>query len=243
MNIIKLDAIPSTNSFLKEMSANQLLEDFTVVVAENQTEGKGQRGNEWKVESAKSLTFSLLIKNFSVIKFNPFILNILTPVSVFQVLSSYNFRNLKIKWPNDILAENKKIGGILIENIFKSQDKIDVIIGIGLNVNQTKFENLPNASSLKLLLNKDFNKVELLHQIVLQIENNYQKLLSFGEEYFWSFYNENLYRKNVPSVFEKIDKSRFQGIIQKVSSDGKLVVQLEDDSFQSFDLKEISLLY
>lgn len=243
MNIIKLDAIPSTNSFLKEMCANQLLENFTVVVAENQTEGKGQRGNVWNTESSKNLTFSVLIKNFSVAKFNPFILNIITPVSVFQVLNSYDLRKLKIKWPNDILAENKKIGGILIENIFKSQDEIDVIIGIGLNVNQTKFENLPNASSLILLLGKDLNKDKLLHQIVLQIENNYQKLRQFGEEFFWNFYNEKLFRKDVPSVFEKNDSSRFQGIIQNVSAEGKLVIQLEDDSFQSFDLKEISLLY
>ncbi len=243
MNIIKLDAIPSTNSFLKEMSAIQSLENFTVVVTENQTEGKGQRGNVWNSESAKNLTFSLLVKNFSVTKFNPLILNILTPVSVFQVLNSYDLRNLKIKWPNDILAENKKIGGILVENIFKNQNEIDVIIGIGLNVNQSKFENLPNASSLNLLLNKNFNKEELLHQIVLKIEENYKKLIESGEDYFWSFYNENLFRKNVPSVFEKIDKSRFQGIILNISKDGKLVVQLEDDSFQSFDLKEISLLY
>lgn len=243
MNIIKLDAIPSTNSFLKEMSANQLLENFTVVVAENQTEGKGQRGNVWNVESSKNLTFSVLIKKFHVSEFNPFVLNVLTPVSVFQVLSTYNLRNLKIKWPNDILAENKKIGGILIENIFKNQNEIDVIIGIGLNVNQSKFENLPNASSLNLLLNKNFNKEELLHQIVLKIEENYKKLIQSGEDYFWSFYNENLFRKNVPSVFEKNNKSRFQGIIKNVSKEGKLIIQLEDDSIQAFEVKEISLLY
>lgn len=243
MNIIKLDAIPSTNSFLKEMCANQLLENFTVVVAENQTEGKGQRGNVWNTESSKNLTFSVLIKNFSATKFNPFILNIITPVSVFQVLNSYDLRKLKIKWPNDILAENKKIGGILIENIFKSQDEIDAIIGIGLNVNQTEFENLPNASSLNLLLGRDLNKDKLLHQIVMQLENNYQKLRQFGEKFFWNFYNEKLFRKDVPSVFEKNDSSRFQGIIQNVSTEGKLVIQLENDSFQSFDLKEISLLY
>jgi len=245
MNIIKLNAIPSTNTFLKDLSATKKVENFTTVVAENQTKGKGQRGNVWMVEEGKNLTFSTLINDFSIQKFNPFVLNILVPVSIVQVLEKYDLHNLKIKWPNDILAENKKIGGILIENTFKQIDKIEVIIGIGLNVNQTSFDDLPKASSILLLSGQFKNKEELLEKIVQQIEVNYNQLVDGlkTEKYFWEVYHQYLFRKDIPSVFQDVTQKKFQGIISKVTTEGKLEVLLEDDSFQQFDIKEVTLLY
>ena len=245
MHIIKLNAIPSTNTFLKELSATKKLVNFTTVVAENQTNGKGQRGNIWMVETGKNLTFSTLIADFSISQFSPFLLNIIVPVSIIQVLEKYDVNNLKVKWPNDILAENKKIGGVLIENSFKGIDKIESIIGIGLNANQTNFENLPKASSILLATGQYKNREELLEKIVSQIELNYQDLQSGTkqESFFWNFYHQNLFRKDIPSVFEKPNGEKFQGIIKRVSKEGKLEVLLENDSLQDFDIKEVSLLY
>lgn len=245
MHIIKLNAIPSTNTFLKELSGTKKLENFTTVVAENQTNGKGQRGNIWVVESGKNLTFSTLISDFVVSKFSPFILNILVPVSIIQVLEKYEVRNLKIKWPNDILAENKKIGGILIENTFKNINKLESIIGIGLNVNQTNFENLPKASSLLLETGQLNEKDELLKQIIFQIESNYNNLLSGEkqESFFWNFYFQKLFRRDIPSVFQNQNNEKFQGIIKNVSKEGKLVVMLESDTVKEFDIKEVTLLF
>lgn len=245
MNIIKLNAIPSTNTFLKELSATENLENFTTVVTEFQTKGKGQRGNIWHVEEGKNLTFSTLIKDFSLLKFNPFLLNILVSVSIVQVLEKYDLRNLKIKWPNDILAENKKIGGILIENTFKKTNFIEAVIGIGLNVNQSDFDNLPKASSIFLLSGQFKNKEELLEKIILQLKNNYQSLLDGlnNEDFFWDIYHQFLFRKDIPSVFQDVMGLKFQGIITKVNEEGKLEVLLEDDSIQSFEVKEVALLY
>lgn len=245
MHIIKLNAIPSTNTFLKELSVTNKLDDFTTVVAENQTNGKGQRGNFWFVETGKNLTFSTLIKDFLVSQFSPFLLNVFVSISIIQALEKYNLSNLKIKWPNDILAGNKKIGGILIENTFKKIDEIESVIGIGININQSNFDNLPRASSILLETGQLRDKEELLEKIVLQIEANYKALQS-GEKqevYFWNFYHQYLFRKDIPSVFEDLKGNKFQGIIKKVTKEGRLHVKLENDCETTFDIKQLSLLY
>lgn len=151
MNIIKLSAINSTNDYLKKLSAGQYLENFTVVVAEHQTAGKGQMGAKWSVVPGKNLTFSVLIKDLLLEINEIFNLNAAVAISITETLESFNIPDICIKWPNDILAGNKKIGGVLIENSIKNNGEIFSIVGIGLNINQLDFENLPKASSLAVV--------------------------------------------------------------------------------------------
>lgn len=243
MNIIKLNAIPSTNIFLKELAQQNSIENFTVVSAEYQTNGKGQRGNIWNVEEGKNLTFSVFVNDFDVEKYNVFVLNCLVAVSIVEVLNEYDLYHLKIKWPNDILSESKKIAGILIENLFKNSKQIEIIIGIGLNVNQENFEDLPKASSLYKLIGKKVDKEALLLKLVHQLKNNFDLLYKSGEETFWEIYHEYLFRKDIPSVFIDNLENQFQAIIKHVSRDGKLILELESEEIRSYDIKEIKLLY
>ena len=242
MLIIKLDAIDSTNSYLRELLQKKKLETFTVVSAKSQTNGKGQMGSTWTTESDKNLIISILINN-SVENINQiFDLNIIVALSVIAVLNSENIPNLSIKWPNDIMSENKKIGGILIENIIKENGVINSIIGIGLNVNQTHFENLPKASSLKNSMQMDFDIDLLIEKIVVQLKDNLKNLDNF-KQIFWNDYNNLLFKKDVPTVFQDANKNNFMGIIQNVNTDGTLKLLLENDKIQSFKIKEISMLY
>jgi BirA family transcriptional regulator, biotin operon repressor / biotin---[acetyl-CoA-carboxylase] ligase len=243
MRIIKLDAIDSTNRFLKALSAQESCENFTVVSAESQIEGKGQRGSGWASEAGKNLTFSILYNLKSEGINSLFTLNIIVALSVVEALKSISNLNFVIKWPNDILAENKKIGGILIENTFKNSNEVQSIIGIGLNVNQSQFENLPQASSLYLLENKFFDRETLLISIVNQLELNLKQLPILGEDHFWNIYHQILFKREVVSTFESVSGKRFVGKIQKVTKDGKLEVLLEDDSVVLFDVKEVKMLY
>ena len=149
MKLIKLDAIDSTNEFLKGLSKKQELENFTVVSAEKQTKGKGQMGAIWASDASKNLIMSVLVKDFLSGIDQLFNLNIVVSLAVIEVLESLNIPNLSIKWPNDIMSYNKKIGGILIENSIKSDGTIISIVGLGLNVNQIDFENLPKAQFVK----------------------------------------------------------------------------------------------
>lgn len=243
MRIIKLDAIDSTNHFLKALSAQERCENFTIVSTESQTAGKGQRGSSWTSEAGKNLTFSVLYNQNSEGITSLFTLNIIVALSVVEALKTVSDLNFVIKWPNDILSESKKIGGILIENTFKNSTEIQSIIGIGLNVNQSQFENLPQASSLYLLENKIFDKDLLLISIVNQLKINLSQLPILGETHFWNAYHQILFKKDIVSTFESISGNRFVGKIQEVTQDGKLVVLLEDDAVQFFDVKEVKMLY
>ena len=243
MNVIKLNATPSTNDFLKNLYSTQSVENFTVVVTENQTNGKGQRGNVWKTESGKNLTFSVLIKKDSSSESSVFDLNVAISVSIIQALESFEIPELNIKWPNDILSDGKKIAGILIENTFSSNQSVSSIIGIGLNVNQTDFENLPKASSLKNITQKEFDKEEIMLEITRKIKENYE-FISLGKtDFLWERYHNYLFRKEIPSVFEYPNGVKFMGIIKQVLQNGKIQILLEDDSLKEFDLKEITLIY
>ncbi|MEY4037832.1 MAG: hypothetical protein RIR67_142, partial [Bacteroidota bacterium] len=175
MKLIKLDAIDSTNEFLKGLSNKEDLENFTVVTAENQTKGKGQMGAVWNSEVGKNLIMSVLVKDFLSEINEIFNLNIAVATAVITALKKQNIPNLSIKWPNDILSANKKIGGILIENSIKSDGTILSIVGLGLNVNQTNFEGLPKASSLAVVMEHELNKEELLSAIVTQLEANVEE--------------------------------------------------------------------
>lgn len=243
MNIIKLDAINSTNDHLKAMLQQQFVSNFTVIVAENQIKGRGQMGAKWNVESGKSLTFSVLVKDLLVQINDIFHLNVAVALSVVEALSFFEIKNLAIKWPNDILAEGKKIGGILIENSIKSNGEIFSIVGIGLNINQKKFTNLPKATSLYNLTNTEFDKDLILTGILKQLKINCAKIINNDSNAIWDTYHHFLFKKGIPMPFEDSDGKKFMGIIQNVNNFGMLNLLLEDDTVQMFDIKQIKMLY
>lgn len=243
MNIIKLDAINSTNDYLKTLLQRQFVENFTIVSAENQTNGRGQMGSEWSVEGGKNLTFSVLVKDLLLEINHIFHLNVAVAISVIDALSFLEIKDLSIKWPNDILAEGKKIGGILIENSIKSDGEIYSIVGIGLNVNQKNFENLPKASSLMVLKNQEFDKNEILVSILSNLGRNISLIMNKNTDPIWEKYHSFLYKKGIPMPFENVQNEKFMGIIQGVNQYGKLQLKLEDDSIKTFEIKELKMLY
>ncbi len=242
MKLIKLDAIDSTNDFLKSLSSQDELENFTVVTAENQTKGKGQMGAKWSSETGKNLIMSVLVKDFLFDNEQVFNLSIVVSLAVLDALKSLNIPDLCIKWPNDIMSYNKKIGGILIENTLKSDGRIVSVVGIGINVNQTNYEDLPRGSSLAVISRKTFDKENLAILIAEKIEEK-TELWTTSSSLFWIDYFNSLFKKGVPMPFKNLEDKNFMGIIQGVSLNGKLQVLLEDDSVSEFEIKEIQMLY
>ena len=243
MQIIKLNATDSTNLYLKELMNIKSLEDYTVVVAEKQTLGRGQMGTRWESKPYKNLTFSILRKIDSEKVTNPFILNICVSLAVYTLLNKLQLPDLKVKWPNDILSGNFKICGILIENIISGNRMVASVIGIGINVNQITFNNLPKVSSLKLLTGKTFNLDQLLEEFQSVLKHTFLELDEKGAVEMQKKYENVLFRKDKPSTFKDNDGNLFMGFIQGVSNEGRLVVTIEDDIKKEFDLKAISLLY
>jgi len=242
LQIIKLSAIDSTNDYLKQLSREKVLDNFTVVVAKEQTKGRGQMGSKWVSEVGKNLTFSVLVKNVMIANEKIFDWNIVVALAVLEVLEMHEIENVSIKWPNDIMAVSKKVGGILIENVLKSGESFDSVVGIGLNLNQTNFEHLPKATSLKSLTNKDYDIFQIAEEIAKKIEEKFLKLDELMPV-FWNKYHEKLFKKDKPLAFEDSNSKRFMGIIKGVTHDGKLQVMLEDDSITFFNIKEIQMLF
>ncbi|UUF12350.1 MULTISPECIES: biotin--[acetyl-CoA-carboxylase] ligase [Flavobacterium] len=242
MKLIKLDAIDSTNDFLKSLSSQDELENFTVVTAENQTKGKGQMGAKWSSETGKNLIMSVLVKDFLFDNEQVFNLSIVVSLAVLDALKSLNIPDLCIKWPNDIMSYNKKIGGILIENTLKSDGRIVSVVGIGINVNQTNYKDLPRGSSLAVISGKTFDKENLAILITEKIQEKIELWVT-SSSLFWIDYFNSLFKKGVPMPFKNLQDKNFMGIIQGVSPIGKLQVLLEDDSVSEFEIKEIQMLY
>ena len=241
MHLIKLDATRSTNEFLKDLWQNNQAKNSTVVWASDQFGGRGQQGTIWTSQAGKNLTFSIL-KLFEGLNIrHQFYLNMAVSLSIYTVLQELEVPDIRIKWPNDILSGRDKICGILIENIVKAQNLKAAIIGIGLNVNQEEFKELPNAASLKMKSGKDYDLEILLSQLIRHLESRLRGIESADLDGLKSAYEKILYRIHQVSTFELSDGTVTNGIIKGISSEGQLQVELEE-SIQSFGLKEIKLL-
>ncbi len=241
--IIKLDATDSTNLYLKDLLRSKNVADNTVVVAKNQLKGRGQMGSFWQVQGGKNLTFSILKRFDALHATHQFNLNICVSLAICDVLNEVSIPNVSVKWPNDIMSGSLKICGILIENIMKGQWVQHSIIGIGLNVNQTTFENLDKAGSLSFVSGHFFDLDELLQQILERLDHRLQGIEEKTVTQLLPSYERFLFRKDKPSTFTDAHGKMFMGFIRKISSSGKLILELEDQIFKEFDLKEVSLLY
>ena len=243
MRIIKLSAIDSTNSFLRQLYVEEAVKDYTVIVAEKQTKGRGQMGTIWNAEASKNLTFSVFKGLVGLEIQHAFFVSIATSLALVKTLEHFGIPKLKIKWPNDILSEKLKISGILIENILKNNQLDASIIGVGLNVNQTQFKQLPKASSLCLLTGKIYNLDEILQTFVKNLQSQFDRLRFNDIDTLKLDYESYLFRNNKPSTFMDSQGNLFMGYIKGISHSGKLKLFLEDEVLKEFDLKEVTLMY
>lgn len=242
MPLIKLDAIDSTNNYLKQLAKEKVLENYTAVMAFEQTRGKGQMGSYWVSEAGKNLTISVLVKDLPLDVISIFDFNVAVALAAVTLLQWNAIEKVNVKWPNDIMAEQKKVGGILIENSLKHNSTFTAVVGFGLNLNQTDFDLLPQANSLTNITGQVYDVETMAEDFIKALK---LQLDIFPEQAAtaWIQYDELLFKKGKPAAFELADGFRFMGIIQKVTPEGKLVVLLEDDNVVHYGLKEVKLLY
>jgi len=242
-NLLTLKEVNSTNDFLKNLLSNSKpLPEGTVIMAESQFAGRGQQLNKWYSQPGKNLTFSLLLNPSFLAIADQFDLNRVISLGVVDALEPLLGNDLKIKWPNDIYYGDKKLGGILIENIIQGAQLKHAIIGIGLNINQDSFPaDAGNATSLKQILHKDYDLRALLSDICSHIEEWYLKLRTAKKETVRNAYLDRLYWLNQQKQFRS-NNSTFKGVITHVKNNGLLVVINEQGAELEFSLKEIEFL-
>ena len=216
------------------LNQHYLSEDFLAVYTFNQTKGRGQYGNSWENLPEKNLAYSFALKTKNI-NVSDTCFNFYTAILVRDFIANLTKTEVKIKWPNDLILKNKKICGMLFE-----KSKNYFVVGIGINILQENFKNLPKAGSVLSQTGLSFELkafTESLHQYIFEhlvqkeIPNNILEL-----------YHLHLYRKNEVSVFEK-NEVRQNGIIQNVDETGHIWIDLENEGLQKFFHKEIELLY
>jgi len=221
---------------LDELSTKNIAEG-TLILTDNQINGRGQMGNVWQSDANNNLTFSILLSPKWLKPVQQFYITKLVSIALINVLNELK-TGFEIKWPNDIYFENKKVAGVLIEN-FIQYDKINQsVIGIGLNVNQEKFENA-KANSLKNIIGADVDKNILLKNICEGLEANYLRFKN-DCKIFDRLYLENLYRRGEIHWFES-DNEKFKAEIIGVNSIGKLKIKTEN-GLKEFGMKKIRFL-
>jgi|SRR5690606_8588287 len=243
MRIIKVSATESTNSLAREMyQSNKNAAPFCII-AEDQIAGRGQRGTSWVSNTGENLTMSVVFPKPAVEIQEQFLLSAAVALAVLDALNTLNINNLKLKWPNDIMSANYKIGGILIENILSNGSISAAIIGLGLNINQLHFSGLPKAASLKSLYGKDYDVNWLGEIISTSIETKLEAMRTIPAKQILKEYENKLFRRNKVSTFIYPNGDLLTGIIKGITPTGLLKVMVEDDVFMFFDLKEIKLLF
>ena len=237
-NIIKLTDVDSTNDYALSLKKSKVFKQGLVIVSDFQTKGQGQRGNSWQSEKGKNLIISVVIEPKISIK-KQFEISKIATISVMDFLNSLGVSS-NIKWPNDILVGNKKIAGILIQNVISRDIISHSVIGIGLNVNQLIFDDYtPKATSLKLEMKKKFNLEEIQKELLSSIQNRI-KAYRLGKD-IEAEYLDGLFQKDKVAVFES-KSQKFNGIIRGVTASGLLMVETEK-SIREFDLKEIKMIF
>lgn len=243
MKVIKLNAIASTNSYLKELNSETEVADGTLVWAETQTKGRGQRANHWHSKAGESLTFSMLKRFEALQPHRQFYISMAVSIAVAKTLKELLVPDVKIKWPNDILSDNNKLCGILIESQLRAGMVQAAVIGIGLNVNEEGFEGLPRAGSIYQVTGVKFDLEEILRAVALQIEQQLQGLHPEALPQLVEEYEALLFRKDEISVFEDPNGLRFNGIIRGVLASGRLRLETEAHGVKEYDKKELTMLY
>ncbi len=245
-NSLFLHEVESTNTYAMNLLRDVNPIEGTIVYTDNQTHGKGQRGALWTSKIGQNMTVSVILKPQFLSLDKTFYLSKISALAVYDVLTDIlanSQYDIKIKWPNDILVNQRKIAGILIENNFTTHSIQYSVIGVGLNVNQIEFGDFERAAiSLKLLENIDIDRKMILELFCQKLEKWYLKLKEHKFDLIDETYLNNLYGINEILAFESLDKTAFQGKMLGVSKMGKLVVELPNLKRKEFDIKEVKFL-
>ena len=227
-NLIEVD---STNNFAAKLVSDHLCQNGAVIMADYQTDGKGQRGNKWDSNKGENLIMSIVFQPDNLSVSEQIKISWATCISIIDLLTFYGIE-AKIKWPNDIYIRIKKIAGILIENQISGNLVNNSIIGIGMNVNQLHFQ-FRNATSLLLECKNVHSIKEVSELLIEKLNSNLFQEFNFLKNRF----EANLFHINKMSQFED-ESGIFEGTIIGISENGQLKVK-KGEEIKYYGIKEL----
>jgi len=240
--VIYLPSCHSTNDIAAELVRSKSFQEGTVVITNDQTKGKGQRGSIWLTEPGQNLTFSVILKpNFIRIE-EQFLISKAISVGICAYLKNYT-RHAKIKWPNDIYIGDSKVCGTLIENSIQGSSIFSSIVGIGLNINQKEFRN-SRATSLAMDHNSSFALPDEFKKLMKHLDASYFRLKTVsGRAFLESEYLNLLYDYEQLRRF-RVGGADMLGTISGITPAGKLCVRFDGEKDHTeFNTKEIEWVW
>ncbi len=234
-SIIRLESVDSTNNYTANCGRRGELRHGAVIMAVEQTGGRGQMGTVWNSEAGKNLTFSVYLERVNLSVERQFILTKIVSLSLVSLLERYGIA-AQIKWPNDIFVGDEKIAGVLIENTIQGNDLKRSIVGVGLNVNQENFGDLA-ATSFKRELGTHLSLEDVLFSFIGRFN---AEIAAIDVGQLNKAYLRALYWLGESRVFRDAT-GEFQGIIRGVNDLGALMVDRAGD-LRSYQLKEIAFI-
>lgn len=240
-NRLHFSQISSTNTYLKDLTTHQRVEEFTVVTADFQVIGRGQRGNKWEAEAGKNLLMSLIVYPEFLPNNRQFLLSKLTAVCLCEVFMNYA-EHFSIKWPNDLYWKDLKIAGTLIENEWTGQHIDHAIIGNGINLNQERFtSDAPNPISLYQILGKEVDRERFLGKFYAAFCERYASLKSGEIHELNSTYHSLLYRREGFHDYQD-PNGVFAARIIEITDDGRLHLEDANGQLRSYWFKEVQFI-
>ncbi len=243
-NITRLLTVGSTNEYLKNsINLNNEFEDGDIVVASEQSSGKGRGNKTWESEPDKNLTFSVLLKPDFIYARQQYFINKAISLGLAEFVGSVlSNQKVTIKWPNDIYINNGKVAGILIDNIISGNRITYSIIGIGININQLDFDEfIPNPVSLKNFTDKNLNLDDCLHSICHYLNLQYLQLCNLNFSKLEQSYHSAMYRLNENHKF-KVENEIIEAKIIGVTEFGQLQLETLEKEKIEFDYNEIEFI-
>jgi len=243
LKFVSLSEVDSTNNYIANLVRLHAISQTTIVSADYQSEGRGQRATKWQSAKAQNALFSIYLSWTNLKIADQFLISMLAALAVQEVLQEQVSAKVSIKWPNDLFIENKKIGGILIESDLSGQSVSSSIIGIGINVNQTQFDTQLSATSLKLETGQIHDRQGLIRKIAQRLTSMCLALSDDPDAFnkVKQKYTAKLYSLN-NKVRVRITSSNQDLTIKPldVSRTGLLLAVDEQNKLHSFDIKDIA---
>lgn len=236
--IIQLDVVDSTNNFAANLLKSGELVHGTVILADEQTAGKGQRGSTWLSEGGSNVIMSVFVEHDNLTVGNQETINHWVSLSILGLLKKYNI-SAQVKWPNDILVDGKKISGVLIENQLLNIMLRSSIIGVGLNVNQHDFGDL-SATSIRMSTGQFHPVKEIAFQLIAALNDEIGSLNSENRIELKNRYHQNLWKIGERVQFFENEKL-ISGTLIGTNEQGLLQINVNAE-IRVFDLKQIKFV-
>lgn len=239
--LIRVEETNSTNNYLQALCDERKVEEFTTIVADFQTSGRGQRGNSWESEPGKNLLFSFVVFPEFLEARRQFLLSQIVSLAIKEELDNY-VADISIKWPNDIYWREKKICGMLIENDLMGRYISQSIAGNGININQEAFYSpAPNPVSLRQITGKQYDILEILENVMVRVQSYYKLLRDGDTEKIATRYEKSLFRKEGMHRYRDAN-GEFLARILSVEPEGRLILEDEMQRKKGYMFKEVEYL-